>query len=1347
MPEQSLTRWVAQVKKNIPRTKHGLLDSDTLGRDWYEGHRPQLATDLIGTPCSYVLLAPGGAGKTTLIDDLKRQEPDSHSIDLLQHDPQSVVEQIKSLTSNDSSPRSPSIRTVFVDAVDEALQINPSLEYTLEALLRRPESNRLAWRFACRPGSWTVSLAKRLQAALPDLKELELLPLSLTEIGHMAGSDADHFLAAVEHARLTRLLAYPLQARDLLDHWRKSGQLPVSRSEAMQHALTDMLTETNSTRPLGRLDDRRRRLIAERLAATSMFCGVGAFALGPARSRPAASTPPTTETSVSTAVLAVASVPTQDEAGLSQLTVDEIREVLDTALFTAAGQGTVAFVHQSYAEFLAAAYLERRRVAGQRLVSILGADVNGLVPGPMIEVLGWLSASGSSVPDVLIANNAKQLLSTAGLELVDDRVRECVVEALLHGAADGTIDEGWRADTSALSHPGLATQLHQAAQDVSNDWVAFWICRLARHCAVVEAADDLLTIAFLPTLNATMRAEAVKGFAEVAPQDDMGKLVPLLDLNSDEDPHDEILAATLRALLSGAPRLTRIQRALRPRRAPNFFGGYIKLLGELPSLLPPSHVLPVLTDALQRRLERDDSAFDRLIGGLLLRAWDMKDAEMCEAIGAALSSELLSAREVFSRTTPPWLEDNDPKHRHALAASALVSHPNSYYPVLEMRMLTPADLGWLLDWISTAPPEAHKPALVVLQHLAVSDTETPEHIPQVDEDHPAFAMLSNLHVQQNISDLPESMDSPTENHGSLSSPELDSQLRDALTRARSDISMWWDIAVALVGNLESTDYDVLFGWDLTSKPMWSSMTPEEQETCLQLGLDYINSRHPDPDHWSELTGLSLDDVMPDWSGAYLLATLAVHHPDLLADVQPSAWASWSSVLLTMPNVTSDEKWKRQIRNTAPPAGREAIDEALREQIRRVDDNSFAHHPLADFSDTRLITVIEQLARNIDQPEDRRNEAIEVLIEHAPQTVLDVARTAITTETVPSAAFTALAKLAPDELVAEWIAQRKIGPMERLSDLDVARLSDSPLVALTGMLLDELPFAEDPVQSDGFTVGTPESDARRLRMYLLQSMANRGLVSELVSLMEGRPEPDLEQIRYLVQDARAREAVTKWQPVPPNTLMEFLARGDARLVRDSAGLLAVLLEQLEQIQQDIHGRASFRFLWDGEPDVKKGASPKNKDASPKNKDASPKNEDTISDWVAHELRLRLNPHVVLDRELQVTRRSNAGVGTRIDITATSGGVDLGRVIFEAKLVNNPELLTAIDDQLVGQYLTPTGIAHGIYIVYWTTPELRPKSWPKNHTDPNTLAETLREQAQRHRPSKHIEIIVLDIGRPT
>ncbi|WP_064689744.1 hypothetical protein [Rhodococcus qingshengii] len=1321
------------MKSKIPRTKYGLLDSASLNLDWYAGDRPRWAEDLIGAGSSYVLLAPGGAGKTTLVDELKRREPDSISIDLrLQR---SLTELLNSFSSSsgESSPGEHPGRTVFVDAVDEALQVDPNIGYVLVKLLGRPGFDRMAWRFACRPGSWTVDLADGLHRALPGFEELELLPLNLEGIREMAGTDTDTFLAAVDHARLTRLLAHPLHARNLLDHWRGSGQLPASRAEAMQHAVVGMLTETSNTRLSGNVDDRRRLLIAERLAATSMFCGVANFALGPIVPRPAGTAHGPRGSDAST--LAVSSVPTQTEPDLSGsvLAVADIREVLGTSLFTAAGQGTVAFVHQSYAEFLAASYLSRRGVAGARLVSVLGADVNGLVPGSMIEVLGWLMAAGSPVPDTLIADNAKQLLSTAGLELVSEQVRKRVVEALLHGAAVGTIDEGWRIDTSILSHPGLATQLRNAAAVASNPWVVFWICRIARQCVVIEVTDDILKIALASTWPAPMRAEAVTTFAEIAPRDRMVELAPLLHLGAGEDPHDEIIAAALRAVLPDAVDFSEIRNALRPRRTPNYIGSFDRLLGELPSLIPSGDVLPALAESIRHRPDRGDEGFDRLIGGLLKRAWAMRNAAIADVIGRELGRERLSGQQALRSKHLPWLIADDPDMRRAMAAAALAAHEHAFATVLDLQILTPSDIVWLLDWMPTAPPESLDTARVALSQLAwnVADAESAERILDTDENHPAHKVLAAFHGHCEISSRPHWSAQSTEHDEEHSAAELETWLRETITRARENVNHWWTVVVALAGQQTDVDPEVLFGWDLTSRPLWSTMTDEVQEEFLRLGLVYINSSQPDISRWFGRDQFSLDDVMPDWAAVFLLSTLAAHRPDLLADVEPTAWASWASAITAMSPSPGDEGRQRQLRDATPPPGREAIDRALREQIQQATHISFAHHPLADFSDNRLIAVVEQVARNADQPEARRDEAIVVLVEHAPSIALDIARTASNEDVAPPTAFSVLAKLAPDELVQEWIAQRRLGPVEHLRDLDPERLSEASLASLTGMLLDELPFGEDPAQSNEFAESTPEAVARRLRMRLLQSMARRGMASHLIALEHGRPETDSERIRHLLQEARTREALENWRPVQPGTLMDLMGSGDARLIRDNAGLLAVLLEHLEQIQSDIHGRAAFRSLWDREP----GAT-----------GASPKGEDTISDWLVEQLRLRLQPHVVVDREVQVTRRKEHGVGTRIDITATSGGTNIGRVIFEAKLVNNRELLTAIDKQLVGQYMQPAALTHGIYIVYWTTPDLRPSKWHKKHPDAEILAEELREQARNHLPNKHIEVIVLDIGRP-
>ena len=91
-----------------------------------------------------------------------------------------------------------------------------------------------------------------------------------------------------------------------------------------------------STRAAEELDGQRRQLVAERLAATSIFCNVRSYASK-------------TSTNEQDSSMAVSSLPTQEEPDLagSPLTPGHFREVLGTGLFAPAGPGTVTFVHQS----------------------------------------------------------------------------------------------------------------------------------------------------------------------------------------------------------------------------------------------------------------------------------------------------------------------------------------------------------------------------------------------------------------------------------------------------------------------------------------------------------------------------------------------------------------------------------------------------------------------------------------------------------------------------------------------------------------------------------------------------------------------------------------------------------------------------------------------------------------------------------------------------------------------------------------------------------------------------------------------------------------------------------------
>jgi len=70
------------------------------------------------------------------------------------------------------------------------------------------------------------------------------------------------------------------------------------------------------------------------------------------------------------------------------------------------------------------------------------------------------------------------------------------------------------------------------------------------------------------------------------------------------------------------------------------------------------------------------------------------------------------------------------------------------------------------------------------------------------------------------------------------------------------------------------------------------------------------------------------------------------------------------------------------------------------------------------------------------------------------------------------------------------------------------------------------------------------------------------------------------------------------------------------------------------------------------------------------------------------------------------------------------------------------MTGMHDQLIRQYLIPTGRRHGIYLVYWA----RPEQWHGSPPDRAHLARELEQQAAEADDGLRIRPYILDISHP-
>ncbi|MEV0792662.1 hypothetical protein [Kribbella sp. NPDC050459] len=1296
-------RWVADTGDDLLYTSEGLLDSNTMMSAWYTGDRPRSVDELVNTPESFVLLAPGGAGKTTVIEELRSRESSAVWLDLKMTGPEGLQGLFERRVANAD--------IVYVDAIDEAVLADPRVSYQLSRLLSGAQ-RRIRWRLVCRPAAWDADLAAQLKASLDSFRELKLLPLDEDAVRTVASArdaDADAFLRKVRDAGLGALLGSPLQLLDLLRHWDEHGDVPAKLADSMAYSVARLMKEEGAFRvPPTQLPD-QMLVVARRVAAFAMFCGNGRFQLG-AKNHAGG--------------LATRNLPSDAEpASTANFSLRAYEEVLGSALFTSVPGDVLAFVHQAYAEFLAADYLVQRRVGGARLKSLLGCDPDGVVPGPMLPILGWLLTQSHDVDSELVERNAKGLLQTATVEVADNALKAHLVRGLLRGAATGWVVEPWGLDMSGLAHSGLGDELRAAAATPANQWQALWVCRIARECVVRDVTPELRGIAFDTSWSTTVRAEAVAALAVTADHTILAGLAPLLNLSTEDDPDDEVLGATLRAVLPDKVPAEQIAASIRPTRSRHYIGGYAQIIEGVPDLVRVQDLLHLVAAAAKVDVDFRDSTLNRYDRSLIGAAW-----RHCDLPGmtAALARLLVHVRQTYlfrGRAELPWL-GAAPDRRRELGLEILrVDRKHGFLTVTQFELLSGDDVEWLLDALPALGEDVREGAARAVGLLASypSDARTADRILTLPREHPAFEATEGLRgICPLDSDIARTSREMSQSGGGENAAKI-VQLHEAITALDGESTEWWRAAAALTDDSSQE----LFDFDLTERSYWQALTPDERQEMVTRGIEFLREWTPRVDDWARLEEKPYALVIPDWSGVHLILTLAVRWPVLLRTLSADDWQKWAPAIVRTMLVGDSREPYLKTRELASEAGQAAIDRAMIDLARDTSSTTFGLHPLANMENPEFVHVVAAIVLDVDESLRRREHAMQVLHDSHPDKSLELAHQVRNAPDKPWLASRVLAAREPDSLVRAWLATGRITEPQVLNELQVTMVTADLLGPFASLLFGGIQLPEDDSDS-------PFSPVSSVLHRVLQTLAEAGMTSALESLLPGRSPEQADYIRHFMQDSRTRAAELAHTPITPTELMRLVSDADARIVRDDAGLAVVLIEELDRIQRYLTHQDGFKEIWNGYP----GEA-----------GATPETEDTISDWLVRRFNERLKPHLIVDRELQATHHKKSGTGTRMDISATRTGFDAAaRVIFEAKRVEHPDLLTALQDQLIGQYLKPLGLNRGIYLVYWVDKAKRPSGWRSTNSDRAALRTVLKEQAAESGSSVTVDVYILDISGP-
>lgn len=1321
-----MERYVLPVDKPTSLDPSGFLalpPTDSWGREAAAAPHPVAGLCADGT--SFVLLAGGGVGKTTVLDWLCDHEPGTERIDLLGLDRRGMREALEEGARTADA--------VYIDALDQVALLEPAIFDILKRVLTNEEARGVGWRLGCRPAAWPTVLATALREV--GFHELRLLPLTRTAASEVVSDlvpDPNRFLHAVVRANLGRLSASPMQLRAAARQWHETGQLTGNQVESIEFEVRRLLAEGNPARDPQMSADRHYWLAA-RLGAISVLSGIACY------SRTATQVPQ------AVTVAELPSLPDGDEPA-TPITPDDYSTVLATTLFEAAPHTTVTFRHHRYAEYLAARYLSRGRTTRPQVTQLLGA-VEGTIPGPMAGVAAWLAAVQPELVSDHVATSPTSFV-TIGVELAD-QVRAVVVDALMARAVRRNIDLEWGMDFKGLAYPGLEDQLRQyLAAGLRESAEVWYLSKLVLAGQCRGPVKELVGLAIDPRWSVPARRAAIAAIKDLGGDDDRNQLRTLLRLNVSSDPDDELLAGAVDTLYPKLMSTGELLAVLRPRRNRRLLGAYQVLLGQLADRVPaPDLPITLAWAAEQAGSDRLDQAFGRFVGQLVARGWDqarlpaVRDA--LAAFLAALGGPTNQSLGVPSDSLP-WVEQPDVDRRRQLALATASRLGGHCYQVACLGLLVDDDLEWLIETLPGLTRELQRPLAEHLTTMAGDPTAAQaDRVLSLPPTHPAYGAtrwwrdpiaLDSEHAAS----LRRSRQAAQGAKEEVAAAETRRRqaLTDALERATADVTRWWQVALALAGG----DDMKVFSHDLTDRPFWTHLNPDDQRRVLGLGLRYLNEHIPRTTACLGRTSIPADEsdaVLQDWSGVYLLTTLTRHSPSALAGLAPSVWEAWAPAIVGAWNYDADQdaRLRSDLLDLAPPEARDRIlDFALDHLDVLPGDQPTSPRAL-------YVRLCQELAPRLSAGliggrygHRLGADLLDILAEQEPSTARGVCRALPPAHTLHLVAQRKLAELDPagtvDDLTAREPTAREVAAAASPIKLD--SLDDIRIAALGRLLLDRCPLGDDPTGGWEFRSDVDAYEVRQTRNRTLQVLSERGAVGMLQSLAEGRAGIDQYAIGHYVRLAQQNAADVRLVHPTPDELLALVSRADARLIRHSDDLLEVIVEHLGELQQQIR-TGGYRFLWD----MARGDEPR------------PKSEDDITDWVCAELRHRLGSGSALDREVQVERRPAGGIGTRIDLTVTSptSVIPAGvvRVIAEAKLIGNASLPIALTDQLVGRYLEPTGLTHGIYLIYWVDPAQRPGGWTnQNLVDQAGLQQELEQQAASHCERRKIFPFVLDVS---
>ncbi|EXI80839.1 MAG: hypothetical protein AW10_01452 [Candidatus Accumulibacter appositus] len=1364
-----------------------------------------------------VLLGEPGCGKSTALEDEYRQLLAAgervHRVRLEECTASDVVSTVFEAQEVEDWRRGDGRLFLLLDSLDECRLTlpMPNVVGILMRELGRLPTERLCLRLSCRTSEWpwgaedeldrilargaespepvpweTASQGDASEAKAESARVWELVFLRRKDVEQAARDyhvDSSDFLTQVHGWDIEGFAALPNTLRMLLSIYSKDGSLPDAKAEIFRRGCALLAEEISDRRVQaglrGELSPGQRLAVAGRIAAMLLLASRRSLWLG-------------NELEISDVDLSLREVYGDNErADGMTFAVDSklLNEVRNTSLFSARGSRRLGFGHQSWAEYLAAAYLAERVKDADRLLSLLRWAEDRRIPPRLSELAAWLASLSLPVFDAL-AITEPALLLRSDLAALDGARKEKLVGGVLAAVQDEE-PTVWRWESrrsfAKLEYAGLAEQLRPwIANRALPLEVRATALQIALACKVAQLADLATDLALAVDEPPRIRHASAR---LVANHGSPGQLARLRSLAVGPAATEDLQSILLTRLWPDHVSTEDLFQASCVAHSWQCLGGYRYAPDELLDRFNAIDVVIALNWLQETVPSHVDLDSNRLAYAIAARAWELlDDPSVMHAFSHVVWRCLKRYVGIFKRSHErtdaphPFTTDNEKRRRLLLAILPMADQPESELVELVLtkdRLLFDEDLPWLLDQYEHADDDRQKSRLThCMRDLfspGVAGHWSDRLVDVACRDAPnAFSPLADF-VASSME--PIYFGSEAERRArdlyqrrlSLESSSPEGLDPSPAARVAADLAdfvdgdsgvwmrLWPDLGLAD----DAVEYPHL--WCQISKaPGWLRSSPEDRQRIVDCAAAWA-TKIPMSEIDLGVPGASVST--PDVGLWLALALLAHQRPSVLQEATAERWAIWIPALVFFPS-DHDEDSRGMLLQIAwrkcPDVALADIDRKLAHEIEAGRSYLSGLDDLQAIWSADCAVLVRRHLRSLTDPAQRRAFLTVLLDQHEPDAVslaldeftgavgcLDDAlwhhsleMALLLMKRVPSAAWPILwARTRSDPVYGVALWTHLVHSLS-WDDACWAVFQEADLSEFYGWLEEHFPAAGDRVHRSGQAYRpTRRDDLADLREACIHRLVAFGTV-QAIEAIERLAErfPGQPGWRERLHAARAARREKEWRPLCPRTLITFLQQTDKRFVRDAAELSEAVIASLKRFQDLLQGDTPLApFLWNVAKDGGSGR---------------PKSEDRFSDFVLHHLRRDL-PGAVIDREVQVLNARESGIGERTDLKVEARTADGSSImlIIESKGCWNPDLFTAMRTQLKDRYLQRHASRQGFYLVgyfgcdFWSGEDRRKQASRKNGASLEALQVSLARQATELSDAGcQVTALVLDIRHP-